>query len=508
MSSKRILGIAGAAIVGTLAGTGVVHAEISIGDSGTMGVATFARETFHRDRNVPPTDGEGGPYYEASAHTGTPREVLNLNVPLKIVVPISTATAPSSAVVTVDLENLVLTGTPTPSLIVSPATIAATPANITGITPTVISGGQRGERRVQFGFTTDTSNPAPADARLLVTLSRLGVDLNNPGSITVTASRTFAGERIVESTVLTNAVMTADALSVKATPQMQTASVEDSFLKFKAGTGVADDQLAANVGKLEIGIATTTPPTTFLDAGRGDATSGGEVTAASHIASDAVIAFLGDTSFVATDEDGKKEVYVSTDATCPSGTSIEDADDATKLEAELDHFDDEDGAYLCLKVDGQTVIPPVTEPYTVNISYTSILGTNAASPPEASTEELGSIDRDGSSVRIAYLTTNRKYNQRLVVVNRTSSPVSYSMTFQTQEGVTANAGDGASGTFPVGRTVMDVRDIVTFDNGGNGSHGSAEMAAVVARGSLDVATVTTTIADGSTDTVVWDTMSQ
>lgn len=505
MSSKRILGIAGAAIVGTLAGTGVVHAEISIGDSGTTGVAVFAKETFVGDRNIPPRDGRGGPYYEASAHTGNSREVLDLNVPLGISVPTS-----SDAIVTIDLENLVLTGTPTPSLIVSPSVIAATPANITGlVAPTIRTGGTRGDRRVQFGFST-TSTAAAADSRLLVTLGRLGVDLNNPGNITVTSSYTFAGERIVDSTVLTGAVMAAEALSVKATPQMQTASVEDGFLKFKSeagSSGVAEDRLSANVGKLEIGIATTTPPTTFLDAGRGDVSSGGEVTAASHIASDAVIAFLGDTSFVATDEDGKKEVYVSTDETCPSGASIEDADDATKLEAALDDFDDAGGAYLCLKADGETAIP-VTEPYTVNISYTSILGTNAASPPEASTEELGSIDRDGSTVRIAYLTTNRKYNQRLVVVNRTSAPVSYSMTFQTQEGVTANAGDGASGTFPAGRTVMDVRDIVTFDNGGNGSHGSAELAAVVARGSLDVATVTTTIADGSTDTVVWDTMSQ
>ena len=402
-------------------------------------------------------------------------------------------------------------------MIVSPATVADPPANITGITPSVLTGGLRGERRVRFRFTTDSSNEAPATARLLITLGRIGVDPTTPGSITITSGFTFAGESIVETTRLANVVKTANALSVEVTPQMQTASVEDGFMKFKPGTGVDTDQLAANVGKLKIGIATATP--TRRDAGRGDAVSGGVVTLVSHIASDATISFLGDTSFVASGDDGKKKVYVSTDATCPSATSIQDDDDATKLQASLSDFSNSgpgaggqpdpnaDGAYLCMMVDGDTAIP-VNEPYTANITYTSVLATNAAFPPEASTETLGKIVRDGSSVHIAYLTTNQKYNQRLVVVNRSSGPVNYSMTFQTQEGVTAEVGDGASGMFPVGRTVMDVRDIVTFDNGGNGSHGSAVIAAVVARGSLDVATVTTTKADGSTDTVVWDTMSQ
>lgn len=505
MSSKRILGIAGAAMMGTLAGTGAVHAVISVGSEGTTGAVTFAIETLRNDRNVPPSDGDGGPFYEVAAHTGSSAE-LDVNVPIKIVVPVS-----SSAVVTVDLENLVLTGSPPVTLGVT--NTASPPVAITGATSSIISGGGRGDRQVRFQLSTDATNPIPATSRLVVELARLGVDPTQSGSVTVTATRLIEGVGITGTTALSDVVKTARALKVTTTPQMQTASVEDGFMKFvSGGDGVSTDQLAANVGHLQIGIATTTTP--LYNAGRGDVASG-TVTAITHIATNAEIVITGDTSFLADQgegDDAKKLVYIDSQENCSSASpsSIQDTDDDNKLKASLSDFDGA-GGYLCLKVDGETAIP-TTEPYSAAITYTSAVvksGTDdtrvAQFPPTASTETLGSIGRDGSSVSIGYLTTNQKYNQRLIMVNRSGSPVDYSMTFQTAEGTRAVPKAPASGTLPTGRTVLDVRDVVTFNNDGNGGHGSAEMTAVVGKTQFDVVTVTTTRSDGSTDTVAWET---
>ena len=507
MSSKRILGIAGAAMIGTLAGTGAVHAVIGIGDSGTTGAATFARETLRSDRNIPPQDGNGGPYYEASAQSSNSNE-LDVSIPVGMALPASTTNV---AVITVVLEDLVMTGVSLANA-VRFTTDASPPVVVANAVGTLLTGGLRGERRAQFSVTTGATAVA-ADNLLWVDLGRVGLDPTKNGTITVTIQREVAGVPVTKTTRLANAVKVLPALDVTATPTMQTASVEDGFMKFVGGTGVAGvatDRLAANVGNLHIGIATTTPPTTFYNAGRGDVPNAGVVSAVSHIASGAAIVFTGQTSFLADQgegDDAKKLVYIDTNANCStddSPTSIVDADDEDKLKAALDDFDDDGGAYLCLKVDGKTAIP-ATDAYTAAITYTSILGANAAFPPEPSTETLGSIGRDGSTVRIAYLTTNQKYNQHLVVVNRSNSAVDYSMTFKAGDGTTAMPGSAASGTLSSGRTVLKVRDLVTFDNGGNGGHGSAELAVVVASSMLDVATVTTTRSDGSTDTVVWDT---
>ena len=525
MSSKRILGIAGAAIIGTLAEVGTVHAVLSSDRTGaTYGKSiTFARESLSKASNRTYTPSGGTKkYYEVAEGTSGSNELV-VNVPVGIIVPVSTSTIIQSAVVTVRLSNLVLTDV-APDLSVTDDDDTA----ITGVTVSVASGGGSGDSSVQFQVSTGTANAIAKDHRLVIDFQRFGFDPDvNSGSITIEARREVAGVPISSTVTLTDAIKMAYALRSVATSTQQTASVEEMFQKFKATDpasgperdGVGAEGLAANVGSLHIGLATTTDTylNQFHSAQRG--TVG--IVQASDLVSAASVTFTGDTSFLAEEEgdDAKKMVYVTTEQDCdPATTSIVDDDGA--LKASLGSFDDYAGdhdsttgpadnrkavpGYLCLKVDGETSIP-VTDPYQASITYTSVLADNAVSLPSSGSHVLGGITRDGSNVRIAYLTTNQKYNQRLVLVNRSSSPVEYSMTFQTAEGTTATAGDRASGMLPVGRTVLDVRDdVVTFDNGGNGGHGSAELVAVISSRMIDVATVTTTRADGSTDTVVLD----
>ncbi len=512
MSSKRILGIAGAAMIGTLAGTGAVHAVIEVDGDGTItGVPTFAIETLPSNYTYKPSDNtEGGTtYYEVSDQTGVSNET-SVRVPIGMEVPDNT-----NAVVTVNLTDLVMTGD-APSLVVS---LAATDpaANIANLTTGVLTGGGRGDRQVQFSVTVGdvAGNGVTADHVLVVDFGgKLGVDPTKAGTISITTSRLFAGATVAETTTIREAIKTARALKVTVEPNSPVASVEEGFLKFKAGTGVSTNediaQLAAHVGRLEIGIATSTPP--FENARRGM----GEITGITDLVSAAKISFTGQTSFLEEDDDGDKLAYVGGAQCAPARNSI--MNDDGDLEAALTDFDDAT-SHLCLKVDGETAIPETTA-YEASIAYTSALGSNAAFPPAGSTHTLGSIERDGSTVNIVQLTTNRKYNQRIVLVNRTSGTVDYSTTFQVPDGaIEPVAKAAAKGELKPGRTVLEVKDMVVFDGGGGennrrddngdpGGQGSAVLSVSIVPAMLEVATVTTRNTQsggtGSTDTVVWE----
>ena len=112
------------------------------------------------------------------------------------------------------------------------------------------------------------------------------------------------------------------------------------------------------------------------------------------------------------------------------------------------------------------------------------------------------IGRNGTTVRLPYLTTNAKFNQRLYIVNRGAEAV-YEMDFQ--EGDTAGA--IASGTLEANsRTIISVGGtgtedaLVTIGEGGS-TYGSLIIEAQPRM--IDVATVQVSREDGSTDTVVY-----
>ena len=513
MSSKRILGIAGAAMIGTLGGTGAAHAVITPGEEGTMGAPVFAKETFQKSRKIVPTDGSGGAYYEAAAHLTASGE-LDVVVPFGIVVPQA-----EDAVVTVDLRDVVLTGL-APTLLFKDA--AGTDIAFSATTDVqVVSGGQAGDRRVQFNIDLDsTSGDFAITHEMTVRLARLGVkpDMagaeDGMGTIIIKTERPGVSPVASATVTLNRVVKVQPALELTVRPREQTADSQEGFTKFRPGSGVGLDRLAASVADIRLGLATTSE--TFFNAQRGNVASGTIRGVTDLISNDpddgTAITFSGVTTFVEEDSDGNRKVYLGDEDCSPEGSSIQAADGG--LKATLDDVrggargstatDGTTPAYLCLKVDGATPIPE-TEAYKLNIDYVSVLGTDALHPPQNVVGmNLGSITREGSTVHIPYLTSNRKYNQRVVVVNRSGRSVPYSMTFTTAEGTTASQ-ESRSGTLPAGRTVWLVHeDLVRFNVEGseNGGHGSAEL--TVASGLIDVATVLTNREDGSTDTVVLD----
>ena len=128
-------------------------------------------------------------------------------------------------------------------------------------------------------------------------------------------------------------------------------------------------------------------------------------------------------------------------------------------------------ANLCIQVrdtdDPDAVeIPEVVDPYTVTTTY-EVGTTDAAFKPIGKTSNLGRIDRDGTTVRIPYLTTNDRYHQRIVILNR-GGMAEYRMSFMDEEGKMATSGMDALGVLAAKKTtVLSLRDddVVMIEGG-------------------------------------------
>lgn len=124
---------------------------------------------------------------------------------------------------------------------------------------------------------------------------------------------------------------------------------------------------------------------------------------------------------------------------------------------------------------------------------------------------VGEIRRPGALAQLAHLTTDERYEQRIVIVNRGSTDVVYEFeSFTTPAGVTAEpAPRAAARTVVPGRStlVLDVVDVVSMRAEEAGPAAPRAAAASLrfqgrAR-DIDVATVLINRGDGSTDTVVY-----
>ena len=124
---------------------------------------------------------------------------------------------------------------------------------------------------------------------------------------------------------------------------------------------------------------------------------------------------------------------------------------------------------------------------------------NSVSPPSGRTHDLGHIMRDGTTVRLPYLTTFPPYNQRIVIRNR-GGAAPYSMSFNVEDGATAMPGVDAKGTLPADSVTylsMQNDDVVTLE----GTHRATGTLTVVSESRLIDVAVSQTNDGGSTDTV-------
>ena len=467
MISGKTLKIAGAAILGTLVGTSPAYAQISLADGKVVNPATFARETLVDDST---TSTVGGVKY----HQLVGGSALDFDFKPDLVV-----NATETITVEVTLTNMVFgwalvadnDDSGNGRLILRNSSGVIKDAGTT----TIRRGGTVGTNSVRF---TILGVALAKDDVFTLEPTHLRVLPNMNGSISVTVSSPDAGSSTLE---FPNAVRVVDAINDRAAAVSPTAVVSGGFQTFSG------EATKAHVGSITLGVTSASPA---IDVATGDDAT------RSNVVASAVVGFAGDISFV-------EDVFLSNAATCVAETFplLTDADTKTwktgSARPALSVFDTP--LWLCIEVDGKTAIP-ATDAYTAVVDNTAV--TNAVFPPPDTTLTLGSIGRDGTTVHIPYLTNSDTYNQRLVLRNRGSSAVGYSMTFHAEDGVTAVGGSDSSGMLQPGVTMLSLRndDVVTITGG---ARTAATLNVVATPTSIGVATVLVNRNEGTTDTVVY-----
>ena len=479
MLSRRTLGVAGAAILGSMAllVTNPANAVINLTPAtGEMaGKVKIAKETLLM--GTANTTTVGGVTYYNVTDGGS---VLNVQMDRGVV-------AGAAAVYyRLTLENMVFVGTTAPTVADGGSGTAAGP----------VAGGAAEDNYIVFS----TSGDGSATDDLTVTIAALGVLPDMPGNIKVEVYRNVfdaqAETNAIDSLMqmMSGAVTVVDGISERGTPGMAVAEVSEDFMQLTGGAETA------MIGRLRIAADTTalTQATgaiaslsTMLNAAtpievtfKGDFSVGTysldpeadcNGLAAADGSANAVASTVGD--------DGDMEDAMLTPDTQPDGT------------ADIDW-------YLCLMVaeDNDMALP--TADFTATVEYAA--RTNALGRDDQ-TVTIGSIGRNGTSAHIPYLTTDERYNQRIVIVNR-GSEAAYSMSFSSEAGVTTAAGMMASGTLAANSTtVLKTTDVVTI-SGGPPHRASAMLNIVGPASNISVATNQTTKMGGSTDTVVYEVM--
>lgn len=137
-----------------------------------------------------------------------------------------------------------------------------------------------------------------------------------------------------------------------------------------------------------------------------------------------------------------------------------------------------------------------------SVSYAPFTGNAFAAAGVAG--PVGSIVRNGASAQLGYLTVSDRYNQRIIITNRTMTDAEYELTnFYTEDGTEASGGEDVMGVVPAETSIVVLtRDAVQFT--GSRARGSATLAVTAPAASVSVATTQVNLSDGSTDTVNYD----
>jgi hypothetical protein len=477
-------------MLGTVAllGTNAAYA-IDLDTDDKSATITYAKETLLKT-NAGTVEGEvdGKTYYVVH---DTVDQILNVTGMVGVGGP-----AGSTVIIEFVFDNMVLTDT-APTL-----SIADFAAN------DVVhrAGGEEGENTISFIATRDSDSQS-AEQLVTLDIAEIGLSPDGVGSVTMNVSDNLPLPASKTKSYL-GAVRAADALKETAEAaelSMREAQVVTDFMQF--GVDENDPDTTANVGSFMVSQETTynkqdgTGATVLSDLiAPGAIADDGEV-----VRDGSSVTVTGDFSFAA------NVVWDSaTDcSTAPAdGTDLLQRDDDGVVNS--DELEARTPAYvnanpnLCIHVrtpdHDDAVAIPETSPYMVTTMYDA--GTlDAAFPPSGGTFALGNIARNGTTVRIAYLTTNDRYHQRIVILNR-GGDAKYAMSFMVEDGKTATAGIDAKGMLAAGKTtVLSLRDddIVSITGG---TRTSGTLVIEAEQHNISVSSVTHRIDTGNTDTVV------
>lgn len=380
------------------------------------------------------------------------------------------------------------------------------------------SGGQRNDTMVVY---TASRGTGATSTVATLNITDIGIMTNGSASVEVTIVNReqqdlLGGTGGTKTASYPGAVAIASGVKPDAMPNTLTTYVARSYRDFgmTAGTPPAAI-LSGTLGNFMVGLTAAAAPFQ-LNASDGSTVEDLSIlvadtgTAANTVGSDSSVTIMGDFSFVS------NAWLEPTTATPPceftDGTDVDlrikDPDDATKvtdttmLRAQSLGFVNTN-PQLCISVPAHTETRPVSIPRTG--AYMAMVAHKAGSAggmmlPADASHDLGRVRRDGTTVRLPYLSTNAKFNQRIRMVNRSATEARYEMEFH---GDGDMAGMDASGMLaPNSITVLSLRtDDVVMP--GNGNSTSGTLIVEVQRGTVDVASVQVNRETGNTDTVVY-----
>jgi hypothetical protein len=168
--------------------------------------------------------------------------------------------------------------------------------------------------------------------------------------------------------------------------------------------------------------------------------------------------------------------------------------------------------YLCITIadDNEETIPEGD--ILMDISLVAAgMDVRVASPAASSETDIkvASIEHDGTTVQIPYVTTYENYNQRLVINNRSKVDAYFTVEFQTEaENADGDAimvtSDNPTGMMTAAggqTTVLRMMDLVTIENA---TRAAATVVVQAGPATVDVATTIVNKGTGATDTIVLD----
>ena len=467
-------GIAGAAMLGTVAllGTNAAYAQITINDDDEVMGITYAQETLLKQ-----TEDELEGYHTLVEAGGDGTHNVTLG-----------------GVSYGDGDNFNLTVT---LINMKFAEVVPTAADAVDLGGTDDTGHRKhkgvvGDNSVLLAF---SSNAIGENQDLVIDLPDLAIS-GGSGSIMLRLVNASTEEAFGEGTGTTEKTYTGAIKVVKALDPMfkagpvVTAAVADSFRLFSAGAEEAEGREHASLGTLELDVKAA-----MKADGSGEATVNDLIKVAANTGDGATrndasssISFSGDLSFAqalwleeqdATDTDANGANGRADDCSvAPTARNLLKLDDDGNVEdeskivniAELHGGGTDEGNVqkLCMWVypkDDDKSMAINAGSYYVTPNYKATADTQAMTP-QGEMSLIGSIQRDGTTVRLPYLTTSELYNQRLVVVNRGTGDAKYEMTFTEEVGVTATSmlADDAM-LLGSSTSVMKMTDLVMIDGG-------------------------------------------
>ncbi|RZL18766.1 MAG: hypothetical protein EOO89_05270 [Pedobacter sp.] len=467
MVSKKILGVAIAAAFSTQAFAAL---DLTAGTGGVgTGAVTIAKESVTNAQVV------GGFVQATSATQFDTTVALGFGV-----------SAGSHAFIRVDLTNAKFIGAVTAGSVTFPTKTVTTDYVVQ-----VAQGGAIGDSYVILDITAVT---ALTQAQTLVLdLTGMQVSPSAPATLSfahystspaaVTATATNTSGALSTDTYAFATVAPVLTTAITATNNVADVNASPAFTAFTGATNVA------TLGNVKFTLA----------AGATDAT-GTAVTALNQVidtsATKSKLAVTGDLSFIGITDAATTATKltfggVNADTATPAASLASTGTLSTLTGITLG------GAGNNIIVTGNPANVMNAADYTLTFTPTPI--TNAAYPPAPVSGSLGSITRNGTTIQVPYVTTFSDYNQRLVLVNRSSLSAPYKITFTPEAGVTATAGTAATGTLAPGKTlIVKATDIVTLTGA---TRTAATIVITAPTTTIDAATTSVNLSDKSTDTV-------